>query len=269
MSLSSFNLHRKDRTQSRGGGVCVFIADNIPCKRRTDLEDTSHECLWLWICPHRLPRPYSGILLGAVYNPPGRSMQEQRNLSDFIVQTLDSIRNSSPNCAVIILGDFNDLDFSDIVSCHNLKQVVQCPTRGNNILNRIISNFSEHYSDPISYAPLGSSDHNVVFWSPKFSQGIQSGSNITKRCLRSYARSNQDAFGRWISEVNWFGNLWNPTVDKLTDHFTSSLSSAIGRFFPLRSVRCHRTDKPWITPAIKRLVHAHQKAYHSNDPVKW
>lgn len=199
--LNNFNLLNKDRRQSRGSGVCIFTKENTPCKRRTDLEDPSHECLWLWIRPYRIPIPFTGILLSAVYNPPGRPAQDQQNLSDYIVQTLDSIRNSSHNnCAVIILGD---LDVSDIVS---------------------------------------------------------------KRCVRSYTRSSQDAFGRWTSEFNWFDD---PTVDDLTDHFTSSLTSAIEQFCPLKCIKFHSTDKPWITPSIKKLVHGRHRAYHNNDSTKW
>ena len=37
---------------SRGGGVCALISTNIPGKRRMDLENPSHECLWLWLRPH-------------------------------------------------------------------------------------------------------------------------------------------------------------------------------------------------------------------------
>ena len=92
---------------------------------------------------------------------------------------------------------------------------------------------------------------------------------VTRRHLRTYPQSGLDAFGRWISDTEWFSDLNEPTVDDLTESLTSSLTSAIQRFFPLKSVRTHYTDKPWITPAIKKLVYARQKAFHDGDPRLW
>ena len=38
LSISAFNLFRKDRVAGRGGGICVYLNNVIPCKRRLDLE---------------------------------------------------------------------------------------------------------------------------------------------------------------------------------------------------------------------------------------
>ena len=51
---NNYNIFRNDRSYSRGGGVCTFISTNIPAKRRIDLENPSHECLWIWLSPHHL-----------------------------------------------------------------------------------------------------------------------------------------------------------------------------------------------------------------------
>ena len=53
--INNYNIFRNDRPYSRGGGVCAFIPTNIPAKRRMDLENPSHECLWLWLRLHSLP----------------------------------------------------------------------------------------------------------------------------------------------------------------------------------------------------------------------
>ena len=63
LSINGFNLFRKDRVFGRGGGVCVYLKDDIPCKQRVDLENSHFECLWLSLRPKRLPRPLSGIVV--------------------------------------------------------------------------------------------------------------------------------------------------------------------------------------------------------------
>ena len=40
LSFSGYNIHRNDRTFSRGGGVCVYCSQNIPCQRSTAVART-------------------------------------------------------------------------------------------------------------------------------------------------------------------------------------------------------------------------------------
>ena len=91
-------------------------------------------------------------------------MQVQRDRTTYIIETLDSVKTSYPDCGVVLLGDFNTQDISDMLANHNLKQVVTRPTRGNSILDLILTDFSEHYSEPIVSAHLGSLDHGSVHW---------------------------------------------------------------------------------------------------------
>ena len=198
LSIDGYNLHRADRRVGRGGGVCVFTSIDIPCKRRVDLESPDFECLWLWLRPYRLPRPLSGIALCAVYNAPGKPIEDQNNLCDHIVKTSDFVRNQYPDCALIILGDFNQLDVSHITSDLDLIQVVDSPTRGVNTLDLIICNTYNLYENPAILAPLGTSDHNIVHWTPKARYLNNDTGSFPKRYTRHFLRSGLDAFGRWI-----------------------------------------------------------------------
>ncbi len=114
ISISDYNIYRNDGTGSRGGGVCVYSLKNIPCQRRLDFENPNFECLWLWICPTRLPRPLSAIAVCVVYNPPGRTAEELCDLDEYLMNTTDSIRNCYPNCRIVFLGDFNNFDVSNL-----------------------------------------------------------------------------------------------------------------------------------------------------------
>ena len=48
--------------------------------------------------------------------------------------------NKHPDHGMVLLGDFNDFDCSNLVSHHSLKQVVQQPTRNSAILDLILTN---------------------------------------------------------------------------------------------------------------------------------
>jgi hypothetical protein len=84
ISIGGYVIHRKDRTHRRGGGVCVYVSQQISI-RYLELEDLNLEYMWLWTRPPRLPIPLSAIAVCVVYNPPDKSVQKQRELCDCLV----------------------------------------------------------------------------------------------------------------------------------------------------------------------------------------
>ena len=127
--------------------MCIYLSKYLQANRRTDLEHDNFECLWLWLRPSHLPRPFSGIAICAVYHPPGLPQNDHQLIKEYLSSTIDSLCNQHPNCGVILLGDFNDLDTSPLLSHHNLKQVVKAPTRSSSILDLIITNLSKVLPD--------------------------------------------------------------------------------------------------------------------------
>ena len=91
-------MYRRDRPDREGGEVYAFITTGIPCKTRVDLKNPLFECMWLWLRPHRLPRPLSGIICGIVYFPEVLA-QDNRDRVTYLTETLDSLE-------VIILNIF-------------------------------------------------------------------------------------------------------------------------------------------------------------------
>ena len=61
---------RKDRSSGRGGGIAIYIKDNIPVKTHYDLCDPCFECLWITFRPKWLPRSISRIAAACLYLPP-------------------------------------------------------------------------------------------------------------------------------------------------------------------------------------------------------
>ena len=61
----------------------------------------------------------------------------------------------------------------------------------------------------------------------------------------------------------------NPSADDLTTCFTTQLTKTMNRIFPVKTVRCHQSDKPWITPEIKLMIKDRQKAFHCGNVLIW
>ena len=58
--ISGYILHRNDRSDGRrGGGVAVYVREDIPCQRLTTCETTDVESVWLLYRLPRMPRSLS------------------------------------------------------------------------------------------------------------------------------------------------------------------------------------------------------------------
>ena len=247
--INNYNIFRNDRSYSRGG----VISTNIPAKRRMGLENPSHECLWIWLRPHRLPRHLTGLICCVLYNPPDTPVNEQKELTAYLIDQIDRVRCIHPDCGVVLLGDFNNLDISDLLRHHNLSQIVDTPTREGNILDLIVTNLEALYSKPVVLAPLGSSDHNIVKWSNK-TNALKTDNKSIKKNIRSFPMSARVAFGRWCCSREWFSDAESiNSATALASSFTNELNSAVDRLFPSKVIRIHNSDKPWMTPALKKL----------------
>lgn len=80
------------------------------------MESPHHKYMRLWLRSYRLPRPLSGIAVCIVYNPPDKSAQEQKDLTQYLMDTIDSVRTSFRCFGLVILSDFNNLDKADLIS---------------------------------------------------------------------------------------------------------------------------------------------------------
>ena len=61
---------------------CVFVSD---------LEDTSFECMWVWLGSVRLPRQISGLMCAILYNPPDTALPEMKNLGYVHTRSFPSV----------------------------------------------------------------------------------------------------------------------------------------------------------------------------------
>ena len=65
LSIDGFNFERRDRDGGSGGGILVYVSNQISYKRRTDLEIGGPETIWLEIM---YPNTKS-ILVCSAYRP--------------------------------------------------------------------------------------------------------------------------------------------------------------------------------------------------------
>ena len=86
---------RKDNNTNGGGGIIVYVRNDIRAKRREDLETNEIYCLWLEITPDK----GKSFLVGDMYRPPDSKIEYNDRFEEFIVTVL--MKRRSLFCWVI------------------------------------------------------------------------------------------------------------------------------------------------------------------------
>uniref|UniRef100_K7F1R0 Endonuclease/exonuclease/phosphatase domain-containing protein n=1 Tax=Pelodiscus sinensis TaxID=13735 RepID=K7F1R0_PELSI len=165
---TGYKIYRKDRAGRVDGGVALYVKDNVESNEIKILSEStcSIESLWIEIpCSNN-----KKLAVGIYYRPPDQD-------SDTDIEMLREIREATKIKNSIIMGDFNypHIDWIHVTSGREpeikflnglndcfLEQLVQEPTRGEAILDLVLSGVQDHVQDITVTGPLGNSDHNII-----------------------------------------------------------------------------------------------------------
>ena len=76
-------------------------------------------------------------MIGALYHPPKPLYHSTNALLDYLEASVDVMSTAFPTATVVLAGDFNTLDDSEVISRSALNSIVNRPTRGAHNLDRI------------------------------------------------------------------------------------------------------------------------------------
>lgn len=196
INVNNYSIARKDRSLAQHGGVCIYIKNSINYTILREYEDpNSAEVLWVKLTPNRLPRGYSCLVVGVIYHPPTANDQI---LINYLLDALSRIECSIPNAGFILAGDFNRADISQLTCQFHVCQMVPFPTRGERILDLVLTNLVEFYDVPKNVSPFGLSDHCTIGIFPKcrVKQSCPTRKTVKTRDLKP---SSKQAFGRYLA----------------------------------------------------------------------
>ena len=149
----------------------------------------------------------------------------------------------------------------------NLQQMVLCPTRGNNILDLFLTNFSSQVHETNTLPPLSSSDHDIVHHEIKVNRGR---SHQPKREIRCYNKAN------WLGLKQDLLKFSKAYMDsKHTDPntawtcFKDELNRLCSVHIPIKTTKTRR-DLPMVNQSIIRLIrkrdHLYKQIKRSSSP---
>jgi len=260
MSMTGYQLYRRDRQGQRGGGVATFISLDIPARRLLNLECNELEVMWIQLRPHWLPRSVPVLFLGVLYHPPRRNNKEGINeLTNYLISTTDYIRSHHPHAGLLLCGDFNGLPLRQLLAAHPvLKQIVKQPTRGSATLDIILTNLAHHYCEPRIIPPIGNSDHACVLLQPCV-PGVRQTSVKVSRRLISCSRKRDFAVA--LAMLDWSVVFESASVEEKVARFYSIVMSLVDSHFPVKTKTVQTNDPSWITSRVKRAIASRQAEF--------
>jgi len=247
---------RQDRSDGRkGGGVLVYVRQHLSSANVTP---TSYACTFVeqvWI------QISTNLLLISLYVPPSIRTSIQNELKDDIVEKIDQLLSRQPDLKIIIAGDLNQLSIASLEQDLNIENLVDLPTRGPSVLDKILVDKSviDRYLSPVIVPNLGSSDHHGVF--------LRTG-NVhtpipTLHKVYDFRESNLHQFYAILTSFPWAEFYRSDDcLDDKCDVFHQVLEQAMSTI-PFEYVPMTEKDKPWITPRIKLLINKRYDAFRN------
>ena len=269
-------MYRKDRPKTDkkcGGGVFILVKSAFTS---TEISlETNCELVFIELCL----RGQENVKIGCMYRPP---WADDAYMQDFS-QVLDKINiNNKGN--IWIGGDFNfpHTDWPNhqvlpgntrpretqmlftAAEDHSLSQVVNMPTRKENILDLFFTSTPSLVNRVETIPPLMSSaDHDIVFID------IDTRAVIPKQANRNcylFNKANWEAMRQEVASYS----LPDTTVQEQWDSLESHIKHQMEKYIPSRKARSHK-QKPWVTRDLITLMHRRDRAYkkwkhtHSED----
>lgn len=191
--------------------------------------------------------------------------EKRQEASNKVATSLIYPKRKFPSACIMLAGDFNQLDLGNLSRRYNLQQLVQRSTRGKNILDQIITNMSGIYNKAVHLPPLGKSDHHCLLLPPKTQAKVKP----TSRNARAMHPRNIAALTMRLNEHNWNEVLNARDIDRKVEIFTRQMTTILDETMPVKKMRMHPSDKPWLSPHIKSVIKDRQRAYTNGDVQKY
>jgi hypothetical protein len=251
VGVDGYTVFRRDRARRRGGGVALYVRSTIQTSVWTySADDRTYELHWV--------RVGSSAFVAALYHPPKPNYKPEA-LLDYIEGCVEELSRDFPAAHIVLAGDLNQLPDQDLVERTGLTQIVTQPTRGRNILDRVLVSDPRLYCTVRVVASVVRSDHKAVVASSDQHQCAQPKSTM-RRTFRPKTPTQHSLFLQHVADID-FQNPHptassDPSVNTQAefDHFYSTALALLNKFYPQRTITLTTRDPDYITPAIKSML---------------
>ncbi|CAB4030584.1 Hypothetical predicted protein [Paramuricea clavata] len=195
--IPNYNIFRRDRDYSgrdlrAKGGIAIYVRENL------DVVDIYKSELYELIClTLRLPSGHM-LLVCCVYHPP-RPRYPSNGLMQYLINIVDNALEKQPGMAIVIGGDVNQLKISELCLMTGWEALVDFVTRGEAILDNVLTNRSDLFGKCVPYNISIKTDHTAVI----LAAGVKL-KPVRKRVrIWDCRKHRKNDFYRALAEENW------------------------------------------------------------------
>ncbi|XP_065568947.1 uncharacterized protein LOC136032605 [Artemia franciscana] len=260
---SYFNTRYDRGLNRRGGGVGLYVRNDLPSRLLSEPIDSDHEILWTECKPACLSKRFSCLIVASVYYP--ESAKNRKDLIEHIQFFVDKMRRKHVSPGFVIARDFNQTNRLWVSNILDLRQAVTIPThQSGSTLDLIFTNLTNFYCTPRSLGPLLNSDHFIIFW--EASSAFPKPKRV-KYTVRPLTEDSISTFGRWIGNYQFEDICSEQDINIKVNKLNTLLQEQFQTCFPVKVITVSDTDKPWITNDLKNLIKTRCRLHIAGDTV--
>ena len=270
---SNYTVFRRDRADSHGG-VLIAVKDDLVCTPVSTNKELELICVKV-----RINRSKS-IIISAFYRPPSESNTEH---AQAVLDELTRLRQDNSKCEFWVGGDFNlpDIDWPTLAVTSNqypavmsniyiglpaqcgVKQLVEAPTRGNNILDLF---FTSNPSLVSKCKPIpGVGDHDAVLVDtlakPQRSKPV-------RRKIYLWDKADLPNLKQEARNITTtLHTIQHQGIDALWESFRDQLLTILENNVPHKTTRSRATN-PWMNTKTRRLARQKNRAFIKASTTK-
>jgi hypothetical protein len=256
----TFKIYRKDRNRN-GGGVLIAVTDNLVSTEEPSLDRPNCEILWVKV---KL-KGKKDLLIGSYYRSPDSNAESLSEMAE------SSRCACSTNAIVVLGGDYNfpgwdwekkvlkkgapcprlHQQFRDIIADLGMDQIVEKPTRGDNILDLLVTNHPNIFPR-IEIAP-DLSDHDIVYSELQLNAARTS---QIPRLVPCYGKPDWDGLRTAAQELTntiLSSHSASPNAEAIWAALKSGLDELAEQFIPHKKLGT-RKNSPWIDNQTLKLI---------------
>ncbi|KAL0841463.1 hypothetical protein ABMA28_015145 [Loxostege sticticalis] len=275
LSYPGFTLEHNFKKHA---GVCVYVRDDICCRRLRCFEDSGFSSMWVLV-----DTGVESTLYACVYRS-HTGDRETTRLFEHLSEMADEAQRRYPTAQLVLLGDFNahhkEWLFPFMKTDHagrearkfalslNLTQLVQVATRvpdvdGHtaNCLDLLLTTDPEKHSISVT-SPLGSSDHSVVKSVSVFSPPVDC--PVGTRRVWRYKSADWDEMRHFFSSYPWRQVCFSSGDPSCSaDAVVDVIRQGMEYFIPFSDIPLGHKARPWYNADCARAEARKESAYQA------
>ena len=250
ISIPGYTLYRRDRVGKRkGGGLCAYVKSGISCSV-LNLEQNNQEIEIMWLA---LSCSSYSIIVCVCYHPP-TPVYHTAEFVDLLKNNIDAVADKHTADFIFLCGDFNSLDTNFIDCDCGFTQIVNVPTHGNKIIDKVFINRPDQYSCKVCKSVV-KTKHKLVIISPTVNDVSRASASVRRKYSVYDTRApNIDRLRFALGTYDWSYIYDYESFDEMYSEFLTVIKETVQCCVPCKTVSIGTKEAYYITPVVKSLL---------------